>query len=192
MAHSPATLDAWQRRQRTWLTTSSPHLPVRQWVLPVPKRLRYFLQRDGAALNIALRILLWVIQHSLCEHCLKCGAGRQGMHANRCRRVHPPLRLQSEYGCSLPRLRGRWVFEAVPGDDKSGDHDADAETAPKGVIFHPASGLDETGSNRTRRRGRSAHQLVNGEGDWLSARPWGGFGSVAHQTAQSSRPDCTF
>lgn len=39
---------------------------MRQWVLPVPKRLRYFLQRDGAALNIALRILLWVIQHSLC------------------------------------------------------------------------------------------------------------------------------
>jgi hypothetical protein len=24
-----------------------PHLPVRQWVLSVPKRLRYFLQRDG-------------------------------------------------------------------------------------------------------------------------------------------------
>lgn len=43
---------------------------MRQWVLPVLKRLRYFLQRDGAALNIALRILLWVIQHSLCEHCL--------------------------------------------------------------------------------------------------------------------------
>ena len=33
-----------------------PHLPVRQWVLSVPKRLRYFMQRDGAALNTALRI----------------------------------------------------------------------------------------------------------------------------------------
>ena len=30
-----------------------PPLPVRQWVLSVPKRLRYFMQRDGAALNTA-------------------------------------------------------------------------------------------------------------------------------------------
>ena len=29
-----------------------PRLPVRQWVLSVPKRLRYFMQRDGAVLNI--------------------------------------------------------------------------------------------------------------------------------------------
>ena len=27
-----------------------PRLPVRQWVLSVPKRLRYFMQRDGAVL----------------------------------------------------------------------------------------------------------------------------------------------
>ena len=30
-----------------------PHLPVRQWVLSVPKRLRYFMQRDGAVLGMA-------------------------------------------------------------------------------------------------------------------------------------------
>lgn len=46
-----------------------PPLTVRQWVLSVPKRLRYFLQRDGAALNTALRIFLRVILHSLHEHC---------------------------------------------------------------------------------------------------------------------------
>ena len=38
-----------------------PDLPVRQWVLAVPKRLRYFLQRDadlqGAALRLFLRAL---------------------------------------------------------------------------------------------------------------------------------------
>jgi len=34
---------------RTW--------PVRQWVLAVPKRLRYHLKRDPAVLNAALRIL---------------------------------------------------------------------------------------------------------------------------------------
>ena len=32
-----------------------PHLPVRQWVLSVPKRLRYYIQRDGAVLNMVLR-----------------------------------------------------------------------------------------------------------------------------------------
>ena len=35
-----------------------PRLPVRQWVLSVPKRLRYFMQRDGAVLNMVLRIFL--------------------------------------------------------------------------------------------------------------------------------------
>ena len=42
-----------------------PRLPVRQWVLPVPKRLRYFMQRDGVVLNMVLRILLRVIAQSL-------------------------------------------------------------------------------------------------------------------------------
>ena len=34
---------------------SFPRLPVRQWVLSVPKRLRYYMQRDGAVRNIVLR-----------------------------------------------------------------------------------------------------------------------------------------
>ena len=34
-----------------------PRLPVHQWVLSVPKRLRYFMQRDGAVLSMVLRIL---------------------------------------------------------------------------------------------------------------------------------------
>ena len=41
-----------------------PRLPVRQWVLSVPKRLRYFIQRDGAVLNMVLRIFLRVIVNS--------------------------------------------------------------------------------------------------------------------------------
>jgi hypothetical protein len=44
-------------------------LPVRQWVLSVPKRLRYFMQRDGAALNMVLRVFLRVIAQSLQTHC---------------------------------------------------------------------------------------------------------------------------
>ena len=35
-----------------------PRLPVRQWVLSVPKRLRYFMQRDEAVLGMVLRIFL--------------------------------------------------------------------------------------------------------------------------------------
>ena len=41
--------------QRIFATTSSPLLPVRPWGLSVPKRLRYYLQRDKGALNAALR-----------------------------------------------------------------------------------------------------------------------------------------
>ena len=41
-----------------------PRLPVRQWVLSVPKRLRYYMQRDGATLSMVLRIFLRVIAQS--------------------------------------------------------------------------------------------------------------------------------
>ena len=41
---------------------------MRQWVLSVPKRLRFFLQRDGATLNMVLRIFLRVIAQSLQSH----------------------------------------------------------------------------------------------------------------------------
>ena len=46
-----------------------PRLPVCQWVLSVPKRLRYFMQRDGVALNMVLRIFLRVITQSLQSNC---------------------------------------------------------------------------------------------------------------------------
>ena len=42
-----------------------PRLPVRQWVLSVPKRLRYFMQRDRVVLNMVLRIFLRVIAQAL-------------------------------------------------------------------------------------------------------------------------------
>jgi hypothetical protein len=45
-----------------------PRLPVRQWVLSVPKRLRYFMQRDAVVLNVVLRIFLRVIAQRLQAH----------------------------------------------------------------------------------------------------------------------------
>ena len=42
-----------------------PPLPVRQWVLSVPKRLRYFLQREPAAMAAVLHIFLRVVEAHL-------------------------------------------------------------------------------------------------------------------------------
>ena len=54
-----------------------PVLPVRQWVLSIPKRLRYFLQRDPAALSAVLHILLRAIEARLRE-ASHCPDGRLG------------------------------------------------------------------------------------------------------------------
>jgi Putative transposase len=54
-----------------------PPLPVRQWVLAVPKRLRYFLQRDSEALGAVLHILLRVIEARLRQRS-GCALGRLG------------------------------------------------------------------------------------------------------------------
>ena len=49
--------------------TELPRRPVRQWALPVSNRLRYFMQRDGAVLNIMLRVFMRVFEQSLHQHC---------------------------------------------------------------------------------------------------------------------------
>ncbi len=46
-----------------------PRLPVRQWVLSVPKRLRYFLQADPAVQNLALHIFLSAVEQGLRTAC---------------------------------------------------------------------------------------------------------------------------
>jgi hypothetical protein len=46
-----------------------PPLPVRQWALTVPKRLRYFLQHDADLQGAALRLFLRVV-----EQCLRAPA----------------------------------------------------------------------------------------------------------------------
>ena len=83
-----------------------PRLPVRQWVLSVPKRLRYFMQRDGPVLNMVLRIFE-------AGDCAKPagalhwrGQCRQGKPAHRRSGLHPQVRLQPERTRPLPRLCG--------------------------------------------------------------------------------------
>jgi hypothetical protein len=54
-----------------------PPLPVRQWVLSVPKRLRYYLQHEREAIGAVLHILLRVIEARL-RHGSGCARGRLG------------------------------------------------------------------------------------------------------------------
>ena len=106
-----------------------PHLPVRQWVLSVPKRLRYYLQRDKGALNAALRIFLRVVQQSLQAHCPGSAQGDPAsLHLGAVAFIH-------RFGSSLNThvhfhvcvVDG--VFEALPN--------------ALAVNFHAATGLDE-------------------------------------------------
>jgi hypothetical protein len=86
-----------------------PALPVRQWVLSLPKRLRYFLQRDAEALSAVLHILLRVIEARLRE--------RSGCFGGRLGAVSFVQRIEST--CPLPLLRDRrgvhrWAGRAGP------------------------------------------------------------------------------
>jgi hypothetical protein len=114
-----------------------PRLPVRQWVLSVPKRLRFFLQRDGVVLNMVLRIFLRVIAQSLQAHSPGAAAvEKAALHIGAVAFIH-------RFGSSLNEhvhfhvcvVDG--VFEAVMGAVV-----ADEEPAPPSVIFHPATGVD--------------------------------------------------
>ena len=104
-----------------------PRLPVRQWVLSVPKRLRYFMQRDGAVLNMVLRILLRVIAQSLQTHSPGAvNVDKATLHIGAVAFIH-------RFGSSLNEhvhfhvCAVDGVFEEVPG-----------------IAFHPASAIDET------------------------------------------------
>lgn len=114
-----------------------PRLPVRQWVLSVPKRLRYFMQRDGPVLNMVLRIFLRVIAQSLSANCPGAAvANKAALHIGAVAFIH-------RFGSSLNEhvhfhvcvVDG--VFEQVPGE---GDADAQEAAIPAGVLFHPATG----------------------------------------------------
>ncbi len=116
-----------------------PRLPVRQWVLSVPKRLRYYMQRDSATLNMVLRIFLRVIAQSLQAHCPgAANADKASLHIGAVAFIH-------RFGSSLNEhvhfhvcvVDG--VFEAVEGE---GSADAPMQASSPSVVFHPASGID--------------------------------------------------
>ena len=97
-----------------------PRLPVRQWVLSVPKRLRYFMQRDGAVLSMVLRIFLRVIAQTLQTH--SPGAAhmdKAGLHIGAIAFIHRFGSSLNETSTSTFVVDG--VFEEVEGE---GDADA--------------------------------------------------------------------
>ena len=100
-----------------------PRLPVRQWVLSVPKRLRYHLERDPAIQNAALHIFLNAIQKALRQ----CSPGASvASHIGAVVFIHrfgALLNTHLHFHCIV--IDG--VFDAV---------------ANGGVAFHVAGGLD--------------------------------------------------
>ena len=100
-----------------------PDLPVRQWVLAVPKRLRYFLQRAADLQGAALRLFLRVVEQCLRAHSPGSGpAARLGAVAF----IH-------RFGSAL---NAHLHFHCVVIDGVFG------ATATGGVVFHAATGLE--------------------------------------------------
>ena len=114
-----------------------PRLPVRQWVLSVPKRLRYFMQRDGPVLNMLLRIFLRVIAQSLKSN--SPGAAqvdKAALHIGAVAFIH-------RFGSSLNE-HVHFHICVVDGvfRDVTGDAVADGEPSTASAIFHQTSGID--------------------------------------------------
>ena len=119
-----------------------PRLPVRQWVMPVPKGLRYFMQRDGVVLNRVLRIFLRIIAQSLQAYCPGAAqVDKAVLHIGAVAFIHrfgSSLNEHVHFHFHVCVVDG--VFEVVQGEA-----DADTKDTAPGVIFHPPSGIDEAG-----------------------------------------------
>jgi len=101
-----------------------PDLPLRQWVLAGPERLRYSLQRDADLQGAALRLFLRVVEQCLRAHSPGSGpAARLGAVAF-IHRFGSSLNAHLHFHCVV--IDG--VFDRAAG----------------GVVFHAATGLDAT------------------------------------------------
>jgi hypothetical protein len=112
-----------------------PRLPVRQWVLSVPKRLRYFLQRDTALQGAVLRIFLRAVERCLREHSPGCEpAARIGAIAF-IHRFGSSLNEHTHFHCCI--VDGVFARTGVDIGDTT-----EAADNKSGVDFHAAVGLD--------------------------------------------------
>jgi hypothetical protein len=111
-------------------------LPVRQRILSLPKRLRYFRQRDDHVQDAALRILMGDI-HGCLHRSSPGAAGLDKVHINACVLVH-------RFGSNLNthahfhRVVVAGVFAAVHASGGAASSDQ-----PSGIRFYPASEHDD-------------------------------------------------
>ncbi|MDP2761363.1 MAG: IS91 family transposase [Sideroxyarcus sp.] len=114
-----------------------PRLPVRQWVLSVPKRLRYFLQRDTALQGAVLRIFLCGVERCLRAHSPGCDpTARIGAIAF-IHRFGSSLNEHTHFHCCI--VDG--VFHPVAKIGDTADT-TDTTEVVKSVDFHAATDLD--------------------------------------------------
>lgn len=132
---SRSLVDGWEPRMVGTAAHLTDHvffrLPLRQWVLSIPKRLRCLMQRDGAVLNMVLRNFQQVIAQSLqsnspgaaqAEKATLQGGGLQ-RNARPCRAgaatAHPPTSLLRSSGTEFAtqgRRGGHDCGSACPSD----------------------------------------------------------------------------
>lgn len=104
-----------------------PRLAVRQWVLSVPKRLRYFLQADAALQGAVLHIFLSVAERCLREHSPGCSESARIGAVAFIHRFGSSLNEHVHFHCCV--IDGVFESTADTNDEES-------------VVFHAASGLD--------------------------------------------------
>jgi hypothetical protein len=102
-----------------------PDLPVRQWVLAVPKWLRYFLQRHADLQGAALRLFLRLVEQCLRAHSPGSGSAACLGAVSFIHRFGSSLNAHLHFHCVV--IDG--VFEPAPAG---------------GVVFHAATGVDAT------------------------------------------------
>ncbi len=100
-----------------------PPLPLRQWVLSVPKRLRYFLERDTDLQGVALRLFLAAVEQCLHAH---------SPGSDRCARIGA-IAFIHRFGAAL---NAHLHFHCVVIDGLF------APAPAGGVVFHPATAID--------------------------------------------------
>lgn len=110
-----------------------PRVPVRQWVLSVPKRLRWHLHRDPEAASAVLRILVRALRRTVRERSPGAGPDAQFGAVTFLHRFGSSLNPHFHYHLCV--LDG--VFEGVEGEGADG-------TESTRVRFHEATGLRRT------------------------------------------------
>ncbi|MCP3972688.1 MAG: transposase, partial [Rhodobacteraceae bacterium] len=111
-----------------------PPVPVRQFVLSVPKRLRFFLHRDPVLAGTVLRIVLRAVESELRGHCPGAPAGARTGAVSFIQRFGGSLNAHLHYHCCV--IDGVFALHSTEG-------------GPAATLrFHPADPLDQATMDR--------------------------------------------